>query len=152
LRPVSDWLTESDSAMPIRRTRSAALRAPSGPGGRRAAGQRDALAPFHCPVPPVLPTESVAHLSTAGDCCAAGFQSCLCRLWVIRRLYAVLKPCPLCPRKRTFDWALMRTRPQESDDARRHCLLPPPALRECGHRGLARRRVAVGRRAGAAFA
>jgi hypothetical protein len=37
--------------------------------------------------------------------------------------------------------ALMRTRPQESDDARRHFLLPPPALREhsrgsaCGPHG-----------------
>jgi hypothetical protein len=39
--------------------------------------------------------------------------------------------------------ALMRTRPQESDDARRHCLLPPPAFHERRHRGLARRRVAV---------
>jgi hypothetical protein len=41
--------------------------------------------------------------------------------------------------------ALMRTRPQESDDARRHCLLPPPALRERCHRGLARLGVAVRR-------
>jgi hypothetical protein len=29
-------------------------------------------------VAPVLPTERIAHLSTAGDCCAAGFWSCLC--------------------------------------------------------------------------
>jgi hypothetical protein len=41
----------------------------------------------------------------------------------------------------------MRTRPQEGDDARRHCLLPPPALRERRHRGLARCRVTVCRRA-----
>jgi hypothetical protein len=39
--------------------------------------------------------------------------------------------------------ALMRTRPQEGDDARRHCLLPPPALRERRHRGLARCRVSM---------
>jgi hypothetical protein len=38
----------------------------------------------------------------------------------------------------------MRTRPQEGDDARRHCLLPPPALGERRHGLLARRLVAVG--------
>ena len=32
------------------------------------AEQRDELAPFHCPMPPVLPTERIAHLGTA-DCC-----------------------------------------------------------------------------------
>jgi hypothetical protein len=32
------------------------------------------LAPFHSPMPPVLPTERIAHLRTAGDCCAAGFR------------------------------------------------------------------------------
>ena len=44
------------------------------PSGRRAAQQRDELAPLHCPMPPVLPTERIAHLGTAGDSCAAGFQ------------------------------------------------------------------------------
>src|SRR5262245_46048478 len=36
-----------------------------------AAEQRDelALATFHCPMPPVLPTGSIARLRTAGDCC-----------------------------------------------------------------------------------
>jgi len=43
------------------------------PGCRKAitrivAEQRDELAPFHCPMPPVLPTERIAHLGTA-DCC-----------------------------------------------------------------------------------
>ena len=41
------------------------------PGGR-AAEQRDEVAPFHCPVPPVLPNE---RNSTPRYCCAAGFQS-----------------------------------------------------------------------------
>src|SRR5262245_33149975 len=44
------------------------------PRGHRAAEKRDERAAFHCPMPPVLRTESVAHLSTVGDCCAAGFQ------------------------------------------------------------------------------
>ena len=35
---------------------------------RIVAEQRDELAPFHCPMPPVLPTESIAHIGTA-DCC-----------------------------------------------------------------------------------
>src|SRR5260370_31420914 len=48
----------------------------------RAAEQGDELAPVHCPVPPVLPIERIAHLRTAGACCTAGFQSGLCRLWV----------------------------------------------------------------------
>src|SRR5262245_39037367 len=30
---------------------------------RCAAEQRDEVAPFHCPMPPVLPTERIAHLS-----------------------------------------------------------------------------------------
>src|SRR5262249_42747732 len=34
----------------------------------RAAEQRDELAASHCPMPPVLPTERIAHLGTA-DCC-----------------------------------------------------------------------------------
>ena len=32
-------------------------------GHAAAAEQRDELAPFHCPMPPVLPTERIAHLS-----------------------------------------------------------------------------------------
>jgi hypothetical protein len=40
-----------------------------------AAEQGDKFAAFHCPVPPVLRTERIAHLGTAGDCCAAGFRS-----------------------------------------------------------------------------
>ena len=55
------------------------------PRRRRTAEQRDELAPFHCRMPPVLPTERIAHLGAAGDCCAAGFQSGLCRLRVIQR-------------------------------------------------------------------
>src|SRR5262249_33725990 len=34
---------------------------------RRTTEQRYELAPFHCPMPPVLPTERIAHLRTA-DC------------------------------------------------------------------------------------
>src|SRR6516164_6613513 len=34
----------------------------------RAAEQRDEIAAFHYPMPPVLPTERIAHLGTA-DCC-----------------------------------------------------------------------------------
>jgi len=34
----------------------------------RAAEQRDELSALHCPMPPVLPTERIAHLGTA-DCC-----------------------------------------------------------------------------------
>src|SRR5262245_21200941 len=53
----------------------------------RAAEQRDELAPFHCPMPPVLPAERIAHLSTAVGCCAAGFQPRLC----LNRVLAVRK-------------------------------------------------------------
>src|SRR5262249_46992939 len=38
------------------------------PRGCRAAEQRYELAASHCPMPPVLPTERIAHLGTA-DCC-----------------------------------------------------------------------------------
>src|SRR5262245_26078610 len=38
-----------------------------GPRGRTAE-QRDEVAPFQCPMPPVLLTERIAHLGTA-DCC-----------------------------------------------------------------------------------
>src|SRR6516165_10023520 len=38
------------------------------PRGCRAAQESDEVAPFHCPMPPVLPTIRIAHLGTA-DCC-----------------------------------------------------------------------------------
>src|SRR6516225_9475560 len=38
------------------------------PRDRRAAEQRYQIAASHCPMPPVLPTERIAHLGTA-DCC-----------------------------------------------------------------------------------
>jgi hypothetical protein len=44
------------------------------PRYRRAAEERDEIAAFHCPVPPVLPIERIAQLNTAGDCFAAGFR------------------------------------------------------------------------------
>jgi hypothetical protein len=50
------------------------------PSRRRAAEQRDELAPFHCPMPPVLPIKRIAHLSKQGDCCTAGVRAGLCRL------------------------------------------------------------------------
>src|SRR4029077_13479147 len=52
------------------------------PSNRRAAEQRDEVAPIHCLMPPVLSTERIAHLGTAGDCRAAAFQSSRCRSWV----------------------------------------------------------------------
>jgi hypothetical protein len=36
--------------------------------GSRGAEQRYQIAASHCPMPPVLPTERIAHLGTA-DCC-----------------------------------------------------------------------------------
>src|SRR5262249_7165582 len=63
----------------------------------RTAEQRYELAPFHCPMPPVLPTERIAHPSTAGDCCAAGFQLRLCRLGVTTGHSAMSAHCPPWP-------------------------------------------------------
>src|SRR5262249_40365992 len=48
-----------------------------------AAEECDECAAFHCLMPPVLSTERIAHIGTAGDCCAAGFQLGLCPLWVL---------------------------------------------------------------------
>ena len=45
-------------------------------------------------MPPVLSTERIAHLGTAGDCCAAAFQSSLCRSWVIRVAPTASKASP----------------------------------------------------------
>jgi hypothetical protein len=67
------------------------------PRCRRAAEQRYELAAFHCPMPPVLPTERIAHLSRAEDCCAAGFQSGLCRFRVMSALSAMSAARPLAP-------------------------------------------------------
>src|SRR5262249_55209143 len=39
--------------------------------------------------------------SLAKAYCTAGFQSCLCPLWVRSGHHPFTKPCPLCPRKRT---------------------------------------------------
>src|SRR6516225_5393452 len=53
------------------------------PRGGRAAEQRDEKSRrFIVRRLPCFPTERIAHLSTAGDCCAAGFQFALCRVWV----------------------------------------------------------------------
>src|SRR5215472_12996620 len=67
------------------------------PRNDRAAEKRDELAAFHCPVPPVLRTKD----RIAQHCCAAGFQSCLCPLWVKSGHHPFTKPCSLYPRKRT---------------------------------------------------
>jgi hypothetical protein len=63
-------------------TSASDLASPASADVRSAAERRDELAPFHCPVLPVLLTEKIAHLGTAGDCCAAGFQFTLCRVGV----------------------------------------------------------------------
>ena len=52
------------------------------PPRRHATEQRDERAPLHCLMPPVLSTDRIAHLGTAGDCCAAAFQSSLFRFSV----------------------------------------------------------------------
>jgi hypothetical protein len=65
----------ADPAYPIGRLRARNER----PSNRRAAKKHDEFAAFHCPMPPVLPTDRIAHLGTAGDCCAAGFHSSLWR-------------------------------------------------------------------------
>ena len=45
------------------------------PCDRRSTEQSDEVAPFQCSVPPVLPTERIAHLGAAGDRCAGGFRT-----------------------------------------------------------------------------
>jgi hypothetical protein len=55
------------------------LRTGHRPSCRRAAEQRDEVAPFHCPMPPALQTERIAHLSYG---CAARFHAGLSRLRV----------------------------------------------------------------------
>src|SRR6516165_8830989 len=49
------------------------------PCGSGAAEQHDEVAAFHCPIRPVLRTERIAQLGTAGDRCTAGFQSAYVR-------------------------------------------------------------------------
>jgi hypothetical protein len=44
------------------------------PSCGRAAEQRDEVAPFHCPVSPVLPTERIAHLGQAGGAALRDFD------------------------------------------------------------------------------
>jgi hypothetical protein len=84
LRPATPPSSEMNSRRFTRSPRRRSRAAPAGSCRRRAADERDELAPFHCPMPPVLPTERIAHLNTAGDCCAAGFRSSLRRRWVFR--------------------------------------------------------------------
>jgi hypothetical protein len=82
----SKWLLRFDGPLNYRASANhghrSLLRARRERPRRRAAQKRYELAPFHCAVSPVLPTNRIAHPSTAGDCCAAGFQPGLCRLWV----------------------------------------------------------------------
>ena len=70
------WVVRGDSVEHTNAPhRAALLRLRRQRPHRRAAEQRDELAAFHCPMPPVLATERIAHLSYCRDCCAAGFQS-----------------------------------------------------------------------------
>ena len=100
------------------------------PRGRRAAEQRDELAAFHCPMPPVLSTERIPHLGTTGDCRSAAFQSGLCRSWV--------KPGPLFPRRyvrlRQMRALSARLPPRRLLDARRAAGEPTAGSRLL-HRG-----------------
>src|SRR5262245_60832840 len=52
------------------------------PRSGSAAEESDERAAFHCQCFPALPTERIAHLGTAGDCSAAGFQSGPIPSWV----------------------------------------------------------------------
>ncbi len=76
------------------------------PRGRRAADERDEVAPLHCSMPPMLSSERIAHLSRAGDCCAAGFQSGLGRFRVkmrrTRSEHILSALPPLTTEERTF--------------------------------------------------
>jgi hypothetical protein len=66
------------------------------------------IAPVHCPVSPELPTERIAHLLKAADCCTAGFQTGLCRV----RAHSVIRRCRLNVRfpERRHGWAFISTR------------------------------------------
>jgi hypothetical protein len=64
----------------------------------RAAEQREELAPFHCPIPPVLPTERIAHLDVAGAAALRDFSPAYLADGQSRRIrtFATLLACPLC--------------------------------------------------------
>src|SRR5215472_14191630 len=90
--------------------------------------QRDERAPFHCLHLPVPTNERNSTQVT----CAAGFSAALRPLWVHKQttdLMSRSRGCPLCPKS-----------------GHRLGSVPPPALGECSHCGLARRRVAMRRR------
>src|SRR5262245_20704636 len=53
-------------------------------------------------VPQVLLIERIAHLSSARDCCAAGFRPGGYPLWVRTRHHPSPSQCPLCPSKQTY--------------------------------------------------
>ena len=59
----------ADTSPPRRRLRARRKRP-----RRRAADERDEVAPFHCPMPPVLPTERIAHLGPAGGAALRDFD------------------------------------------------------------------------------
>src|SRR5262249_60835857 len=65
---------------------------------------RDEVAPFHCTVPPVLPTETIAQ-----QCCAAGFQFDLCLLRVHDRSFGDVSSMSGLPPK--ADLPNLRTAP-----------------------------------------
>src|SRR5262245_38629175 len=63
----------ADAAQAAARLRACDSRRERPRGRRRAAEQSDERAPVHCPVPPVLPSERIAHLNY----CAAEFRPAL---------------------------------------------------------------------------
>src|SRR6516165_4032163 len=64
VRKFPTWCKDADARRPTRRLRPCRQR----PHYRRAAKERDEFATVHRPMPPVLPTERIAHLGTV-DCC-----------------------------------------------------------------------------------
>src|SRR5215469_14791192 len=58
----------SSRFLPVIRVTSSRAHCRERPRRRRTADERDEVAAFHRPMPPVLPAERIAHLGTA-DCC-----------------------------------------------------------------------------------
>ena len=75
---------------------------PPTPPRRRAAEQRNECAPFHCPVPPVLRTERIAHLGTEETAALRDFKPVYVGSGSAPVIAVMSAARPLSPQEQTF--------------------------------------------------
>jgi NAD(P)-dependent dehydrogenase (short-subunit alcohol dehydrogenase family) len=113
------------------------------PRHRRAAEQRDEVAPFHCPVSPVLPTERIAHLGPAGGAALRDFEAADVRIESQSAVSGFLRHGCFTPE--TGHWLARLARQKSAKSSRTTAFASRPDDQPCSRSGYcAGQRVKIG--------